>query len=84
VLTPVHFTQTVEVPQAPIALQVSGKNRVNLIVGSVLAGVAVGATGAHHRPLRIERLDVERLSVLGRSHVGSNHARVRVLASGTH
>jgi TolB-like protein len=46
VLTPVHYTQTVDVPARPSALTVSGRNKVNLIVGSVLAGVALGATAA--------------------------------------
>jgi TolB-like protein len=46
VLTPVHYTQTVDVPARPSALHVSGKNSLNLIIGSVLAGVAVGATAA--------------------------------------
>jgi TolB-like protein len=46
VLTPVHYTQTVEVPAGPSSLTVSGKNKLNLIIGSVLAGVALGATAA--------------------------------------
>ena len=46
VLAPVHYTQTVEVPSQPSSLTVSGKNKLNLIIGSVLAGVAVGATAA--------------------------------------
>lgn len=46
VVTPVHYTQTVDVPAGPSSLTVSGKNRLNLILGSVLAGVAIGATAA--------------------------------------
>jgi TolB-like protein len=46
VLTPVHYTQTVEVPAGPSSLTVSGKNTTNLIIGAVLAGVALGATAA--------------------------------------
>lgn len=46
VVTPVHYTQTIDVPAQPSSLAVSGKNKVNLILGAVLAGVAVGATAA--------------------------------------
>ncbi len=46
VVAPVHYTQTIDVPAQPSSLTVSGKNKVNLIVGAVLAGVAVGATAA--------------------------------------
>jgi TolB-like protein len=46
VLTPVHYTQTVKVPAGPSSLTVSGLDKTNLIIGSVLAGVALGATGA--------------------------------------
>ena len=46
VLTPVHYAQTVEVPNGPSSLTVSGRDKTNLIIGSVLAGVALGATAA--------------------------------------
>jgi TolB-like protein len=46
VLTPVHYSTAVEVPPKPAALVVDGRNKTNLIVGSVLAGVAVAATAA--------------------------------------
>jgi TolB-like protein len=46
VLTPVHYTQTVKVPAGPSSLTVSGLDKTNLIIGSVLAAVALGATGA--------------------------------------
>ena len=46
VLAPVHYTQTIDVPNQPSSLTVSTKNNLNLIIGSVLAGVAVGATAA--------------------------------------
>ncbi|MGZ3438557.1 MAG: CsgG/HfaB family protein [Polyangia bacterium] len=46
VLTPVHYTQTVKVPAGPSSLTVSGLDKTNLIIGSVLAAVALGATAA--------------------------------------
>lgn len=46
VLTPVHYSQSVDVPARPAALVVDGRNKTNLIIGSVLAGFAVGATAA--------------------------------------
>ncbi|HEY2748052.1 MAG TPA: CsgG/HfaB family protein [Polyangia bacterium] len=46
VLTPVHYTTTVQVPNAPTHLTVSGLNKTNIIIGAVLAGIALGATGA--------------------------------------
>ena len=46
VVTPVHYTTTVQVPNAPAQLTVSGLNKTNIIIGSVLAGIALGATAA--------------------------------------
>ncbi|HEY1586695.1 MAG TPA: CsgG/HfaB family protein, partial [Polyangia bacterium] len=46
VVTPVHYTTTVQVPNAPAHLTVSGINKTNIIIGSVLAGIALGATAA--------------------------------------
>ncbi len=46
VLAPTHYTQTIDVPAQPASLTISVKNKLNLIIGSVLAGVAVGATAA--------------------------------------
>lgn len=46
VLTPVHYSQQLDVPPRPAALTVDGRNKTNLIVGSVLAGIAVAATAA--------------------------------------
>ena len=44
VLTPVHYSTTIDMPPKPAALVVDGRNKTNLIIGSVMAGVAVGAT----------------------------------------
>lgn len=46
VQTPVHYTTTVQVPNGPTHLTVSGLNKTNIIIGSVLAGIALGATAA--------------------------------------
>jgi TolB-like protein len=46
VLTPVHYSTAVDVPAKPAALVVNGRNQTNLIVGSILAAVAVAGTAA--------------------------------------
>jgi TolB-like protein len=95
VLTPVRYTQTVDVPEGPIALEVSGRNRTNVIIGSVLAGVAVGATGAtiglyesnastsgayQYWPLTFALATGAFFpAVYYLSRIGFNHARVRSL-----
>jgi len=95
VLAPVHYTQTVDVPARPSSLTVSGKNQTNLIIGSVMAGVALGATGAtiglyesnastssafQYWPLTFALATGAFFpAVYYLMHVGSNHARMKAL-----
>ena len=95
VVTPVHYTQTVDVPAKPSSLSVSGKNQTNLIIGSVMAGVALGATAAtiglyesnastssayQYWPLTFALATGAFFpAVYYLMHVGSNHARVKAL-----
>ena len=56
-MTPVHYTTTVQVPNVPASLTVSGRNKTNIIIGGVLAGIAVGATACDDRAVREHGLD---------------------------
>jgi TolB-like protein len=44
VVSPVHFTRSLTMPSEPATVVVSGRNRLNLIIGSVLAGAGLAAT----------------------------------------